>query len=145
MSKFRGDNTIIKPEHESAALIAMLGFWRWSSFLCITINSLSLPRELPQFHSSLDMHPMFKLTLILLIGNYESMFWVFYFWDMTCYLICLALIVLISFLYCVLLCNHWLVSYVDPLPDPLPKLLSIWARVSIIVDRMPCHAPLQLY
>ena len=49
---------------------------------------------------------------------------------MTCYLICLALIVLISFFYCVLLCNHWLVSYVDPPSDPLPKLLSIWARLN---------------
>ena len=49
---------------------------------------------------------------------------------MTCYLICLALIVLISFFYCVLLCNHWLVSYVDPLSNPLLKLLSIWASLN---------------
>ena len=32
--------------------------------------------------------------------------------------------------YCVQLCNHWLVSYVDPLSNPLLKLLSIWASLN---------------
>ena len=46
----------------------------------------------------------------------------------------------ILFFYCVLLCNQWLVSYVDPLSNPLLKLLSIWASLNHCWPNAPCSS-----
>ena len=128
------NNTIIQSDHESALTPqAMQGAPVSFAIHSLFLPSLPLTPLIPQFHSSLDNAP--SVLTHLNIAHWKLwitaiVFFFFYFWDMTCYLICLALIVLISFFYCVLLCNHWLVSYVDPPSDPLPKLLSIWARLN---------------